>query len=478
LYQRRPTEAVAHYERTLAVAPEHFEAAIGRFYALLEDERWQDAVDHIDALLGSSANDRWQGLSAAVTAAMARAYGDRGAQAQRRLEALERIAPLDTGLHQALATVYRWRGWSRRATDELAYALALDPEHVASRILLGHLLLDDGRYAEARHALSALRDRAPGNVHVERLGDELDASRGWGIDVRFEQGSSAGAARETPESGGTLEIRGAALGLGLRPVIGLEWSGGEFPEGELRRQGAALRLVRNVGRSSGSLGLRLDQVQPGSALAGQHFEHDDLGWAGSLGYRLSETTRIDGGFEQASRDVPIRGRRLGIEGTQTWAQFGWRPSDVASLSLRLSSLDLSDGNRREGALVLGERRVSVTPRLALTPGFELYASRGEAIATPYFNPLRDASMVGSLAIEHVLSRRYERSLRQRLSVSLGSYWQEDFGGELMFSVRYEHRWQRRPWRDLGYGIGFARRPYDGQQEERFWLFLSLGWRLR
>ena len=80
------------------------------------------------------------------------------------------------------------------------------------------------------------------------------------------------------------------------------------------------------------------------------------------------------------------------------------------------------------------------------------------------------------ALEHLTRRDYDHSFRQRLTLSLGTYWQSGFGNGKIEAIEYQHRWEldRNLW--LGYGVGRRLRPYDGVQEARNFGTLTVRWR--
>jgi len=122
-----------------------------------------------------------------------------------------------------------------------------------------------------------------------------------------------------------------------------------------------------------------------------------------------------------------------------------------------------------------EQRLLSRPTLQVDGLGSLYASRGSRDDVPYFNPSRDRSVEIGLRIDQQLWRHYEKHFRHRLTVSVGDYWQEEFGSALVPSVEYRHEWQIGAGRIFEYGVRWSRPVYDGQRERHVGLEAGLRW---
>jgi len=118
----------------------------------------------------------------------------------------------------------------------------------------------------------------------------------------------------------------------------------------------------------------------------------------------------------------------------------------------------------------------VWPHYRLNGRLDLYTSGNSITGTPYFNPRQDADLTLTLENDWLLYRHYRFSFRNRLAVSVGGYWQQDFGTDPTAAVRYEHVWEYSPRFFLLYGVSFARRTYDGDGENQLGCHLELNWR--
>jgi biofilm PGA synthesis protein PgaA len=101
-------------------------------------------------------------------------------------------------------------------------------------------------------------------------------------------------------------------------------------------------------------------------------------------------------------------------------------------------------------------------------------TRGTGVS--YFNPKNDRSLWLAAAVENLVWRNYERSFRQRLALTGGHYWQQNFPSGSIEAIEYGHRWELERDLSVRYGIGRSFRPYDGTREARSFANLSVLWR--
>jgi len=94
----------------------------------------------------------------------------------------------------------------------------------------------------------------------------------------------------------------------------------------------------------------------------------------------------------------------------------------------------------------------------------------------YFNPKSDRSLWLTAAVENLTWRNYDRSFRQRLALTGGNYWQENYPSGAIEAIEYGHRWEVDRDLSIRYGIGRTLRPYDGEREGRTFGNLVLLWR--
>ena len=82
------------------------------------------------------------------------------------------------------------------------------------------------------------------------------------------------------------------------------------------------------------------------------------------------------------------------------------------------------------------------------------------------------------ATRHLLWRRYEHSLRHELRLAAGATAQQDFSTQWTGSASYEQILQLTTESSVSYGVGYARRVYDGTPAEDFRVWINLGHRFQ
>lgn len=498
LYLRRPEEAAEGYRRVLEERPQHFEARLGLFYAHVESENFPAALALIDATARSE--PVWSGtkaeedtgeqdavrgardsegrrpngrrLRADLSAALGRAFYGAPAEAQRFLEPAVARAPRNTGLRQGLATVYRWRGWPRRALAETGLVLALEPHRLGARLGRVAAGMELGHFAAAGEEITELARLYPDNQHVRRAARDWRLATGWEAYLDASDGSSSGQALGSTDRTVDFFLHSPTLGREerLRPFLHATSAEATFPAGEAEYQRLGLGLAwRGAGgwRLTAEAHRRFDdagdrEADPGLTL-GAHVPLSDR-W--SLGARV----------ESQSTGVPLQARRAGIDGQAASLSARYAPNDLGSASLALTRLEMGDGNVRESALLTTDRRWVTRPRYRLGTELELFASTNSRRGAPYYNPSEDRTAHLSAVQEYLHWRRYERSLTHRLVLGGGVYHQEGFGSSDVWTARYEHDWSLSAGYGLRYGFGWSSRVYDGDREDRTWIYLTSLWR--
>jgi hypothetical protein len=138
----------------------------------------------------------------------------------------------------------------------------------------------------------------------------------------------------------------------------------------------------------------------------------------------------------------------------------------------------SDGNERIEASGFLAARVVERHGLSIELRPELWWSTNTRVDAPYFNPGRSTSADMIAATRHLLWRRYEQSLRHELRLAAGATAQQDFSTRWTGSASYEHILQLTPESSVSYGVGYARRVYDGTPAEDLRVWINLGHRFQ
>lgn len=459
LYLRQPEKAADLYKQALAQDPERLETRHSMFWALLEQEDFDRALEVIDQVVEDTSGEpeNAEHRQAVVTAAMGRAYANRLGDAQRRLEAIVEEDPDNVEAARALATIYRWRGWPDRAMDSLAPLLEVAPEQTGNRLLLAGLQRDLGRYGRAGAGLEQLHSVHPEDRHVQRDYRDWQTRERWSISAGGDYAESSNEASDfgSRERGWDLRVGAPWIGHYLQPYARIRYSDATFPEGQADYDRVGVGI--NWRRDRHHITLEGHRNRSGESQAGISAGYD---W--QAGDHWSFATR----YESFSSDVPLRGRGQGLDGWKAEAAARWQAHESLYLRAGISRLDISDGNVRLAALGTLRHRLRASAHHVTDGTFDAYSSRASQSGGPYFNPDRDASLTYIVQHDWLTWRRYERSFTQRFTLGGGGYWQEAFGTHAIGLVRYEQLWQLSSHWFIRYGIGVASRVYDGDRETR------------
>jgi poly-beta-1,6 N-acetyl-D-glucosamine export porin PgaA len=462
---REPEQAARLYEAVLASGPEGLGAQQSLFWARLEQEDFTGAFEAIDGLVDHRQVAPGSPLhrDARITAAMGRGYANELESAMRRLESILDEHPESDAARRSLATIYRWRGWSRRALALMQPLLAQQPDETRNALLHAALLRDLGRFEEAGDLLEPLRDRHPEDRHVQRDYEDWLRRERWSLSAFGEYGESDGV-QQFGSRGRAWRMRLNAPWIGsyAQPYLRSEYSDATFPEGEAEYDRVGLGVDYRRGRHA--VNLEFHRNRRGEDQAGA-----------TVGYDLAidDHWSLAARYESFSTDVPLRARGQGLEGWKAEAALRWQASESLGLRLGVSRLGISDGNRRDAALLSFDHRLRVSAHHTTDGRVDLYGARASQPGGPYFNPERDASLTYQVRHDWLTWRRYENSFTQRFLAAAGGYWQDGFDAQGIGLARYEHLWQIGQDWFLHYGVGYSSRVYDGSRESRmdgqFWL---------
>lgn len=482
LRQRQPERAIPLFEEAIRADPgpyaqDQVDPRIGLAYAYVEAGRYRDATRLIDqvadnepawlsqhgtAIMQSNAHK----ADAAVTAAQLRQEAWLYRDAWRRLEALRAEAPASAAIWQELAVVERARGWPRRSEDTVMGAVGLDPDSPSARLgaIEDWRELDD--FARVEPALREVEAVAPRDPAVQLARQSWDRQHGWQFDLSHTDGhgGSANFGDADHETEATLQSPLMADHWRLYGIT--RYATASIPEGEVTRESLGMGL-RGYARGLEAYVQALPSLDSHShrtALeAGLRWFPSDY-WT----YALDWSTTGD-------QDVPLRAHYYGVTAHSLNASVQWRASEQGSIKVDANAVRFSDGNRRYGWDAAWTQRAYTAPWFTVDAGVEAGATRNSRTEVPYYSPscARWAAATGRL--ENMLYQRYERTWQQRVDLSLGSYDECRHGSGLMASVRYGQSYAPRGGLSFGVGIGWSTQPYDGRQDNRVMLDLTLHW---
>jgi biofilm PGA synthesis protein PgaA len=475
LYLARPKRARSLYLEVLKKDPGRFNPGFSLFYALLEAEKYRAAGRQINELARTQPqwfhleNSRVYGenpnkLLADLTAALFQAYARRLGKAGDMVREKLLIAPYNRDLRTQLAKIYLWRKWPRKSLRLFDLALAQQPKHREARIWRTFALIDRAKYNEAAEAVNELSNLFPRHKRVLQLQRYWDSLHCWHF-----HSETAGARGEGVELGSRdfysdNYLFAPPMNHRFRVFLHYRNHWARFDQTARRqRWGMGLDIT---GRG---IGARVELLR---SLSGE----PDYGYRFNGRWNLDDHWQISSHYAYNSLDVPLKGRLNGLKGNTAGLDLAWRISELTRLAAGVTLYDFDDGNRRRALLFTARQRLYSGPRLLLDAEAEVYASDNSLTGRVYYNPQSDASYLLSLDALHTVHRFYDFKFVHRLEAGFGAYRQEHFDAGWMGVIRYEHHWDFDDRKALLYGIGFSRRPYDGNPETALIFYITIDWR--
>ncbi|MCD9033056.1 poly-beta-1,6 N-acetyl-D-glucosamine export porin PgaA [Luteimonas sp. Y-2-2-4F] len=476
---RRPEDAQAALDGALHADPGNIDVNVQRAYAVLEQERHDEARVLLQALRDREAAwprqpgaargwQNWRRDQADLNHALVHAFGEDLPQAQALLEERVAVGPANAGLQSALGTVYALRGWPERALERFRMASTLDERDAHSRIGQVGALIALQRDDLARPVRDDLVRRHGELPAVQRMDQAWQLHRGWQWRAHAAGGRSEDGAAVSPLGSRDrrygVEVQTPILGDRWRLVAGYDYRWADFDGARVedRRTSAGVRYAHD----RLDWGLQANRARDG--LGGTGLDAD-------AGWRFDDTWYARATVRRNDADASMQARAAGIVADSVGLEVNNVPSERTYWHAGVKHWRYDDGNRRD-SLALGlDQRLFTRPQFLLNGLAGAYASRSSRDDAPYFNPSRDASLELGLRADHLAWRRYERHFRHRLTVSAGPYRQQGYGSAWVPAVRYEHEWQFALGRVLSYGLNWSRPVYDGQREERIGFDAEFRW---
>lgn len=478
LYERQPARARDLYRDALARVPATQDSSqwqVGLYYAYLESEDFDRAQALIDRLAaqarldlkrkGLTETDKIRAFDMCVTQALSRLYADDPKAAERLLESLLQQAPHNVAAEMARASVHAARGQPRAAAALFRRLLVDGPNDLGARIGYAETLLTLKQYEQAEHAMADLTEEYPENRAVQRAADAWDAHNRWlfTLDGQLAHGQSIVTGNR--EHNLEAYLYSPPFAYSYRAYL-------RSFDAEAKFDGATAVRRR--------LGIGLERRVPDWELAGELSQDLDGGGRPGIAlrsaYEPEDAWQLRLGYSSNSDEVPLKAEIRNIRASDVNVGASYSPYESRSLSLTANYMEFDDGNRRTALSARGLERLVTGPRYKLDIDGNLYTSHNTKTDVPYFSPAKDASVDLSLVNQWLTWRSYERSFKQRLALTAGDYWQQGFGSGPILGLRYEQEWEQARWLTLRYGVGALNRPFDGQQETRSYLYLTLNWR--
>ena len=473
----QPEQAKTLFEQLRSQDKKRYRYSEGLFYSLSDIEEFTSAAALIEEVTATEppliATFDGRGkipnptrLSADIASAYADAYRDDLQTAQQQLQQFSEAAPHNHHLRADLGTLFRWRGWPRRAEQELALAAGYqrEDESVDTRIQQAHGYLDRTWVAPARPAIDRLNATYPEKKAVERLAQRWNTFNARELLMDYTQGRSSGA------QFGTRHWTLDSYLFDRRNDSGSRWYLHNFHSDAELGQGDVQYNLQTLGYQWVDDGLTLN-VEAGKALAGSN----EAVASARADWWLDDHWNLGAELQFTSRATPLRAIDNDIDSDSLDLSLNYRWSELRSAGTGVNSARFDDGNDRHGLFGFYRQRLYNSAVYKLTGEVGASYSANSQADSPYFNPDEDRTLYLQLENEWRVYRRADHSFHHRLYLTLGDYYQKGFGSGELWRWRYEHEWEiGLPFR-LVYGISRGRAVYDGEAEFENSLYLTLNW---
>ncbi len=469
---RQPEKAITLLEKSINKDPGNLDAQYSLYYAYLEAGHYEQSLLHIDTLEGSMPQWIWPSggrekqlnpdkLYARTVSSMARAYVGKQSQAESRLNSLLSQAPDNIDAQTSLAHIFLWRGWPRLALKKYQSVLDQDSDNMEAKTGRVNALSSRSNFAEAEIELKPLQRQYSDHPQVKNLTRDAKIRKMREIWIEVNGGSSNDTTRYQGSSdlGLTAYYYDRPWYLGLRAFAYLSHLQGDFSgETAVRNRGGIgfhyqqqdIVLRGNINGGDGSAGL---------SLQGRWNPTDH--WQGTLA------------IDTFSDEMPLRADLAGVKARSLNIGTKYRFHESRSLGASFQYMDFDDGNQRNTLSLFGQQRLFAGLRYRLGSELYLYHQTNTADSVVYFNPSKQSSVELSFNNEWLTFMHYEKSMRQRLKIGMGSNRQQNFDTKPTWMVSYEHHWSFSQQLSLAYGVSRSRPVYDGVKESFFRGFMNL-----
>lgn len=487
---QQPDKALEIYSAVIAAKDKYvprlkpddlYRARNGLFWAYLEDEQLPEALKQAESTRESGLHPTggqppledtdWKKLDADTTLGYAYLYTNAFEKAETHFKEMADKAPAASDVQSGLAATYIMRGLPRAALQTIKKAQIFSPDNINLAAHEADALMDAKEWRAAKSIIDDLQEYAPYSGDVRRL------QRRWETHSLYEfrlesnlaypfGGKPPGTTSRSQTSSLEWRLYSPPIGYDWRVYGGTALAGGSYDEGLARQFLSLLGVEYRVPWVTANLEARNDDAgsnDMGAALYGSLTPGDHWSFPFS--------------FEIGSRDTPLRARNEGItaDSYRMGAEYRWNESRTARINAR--GMNFSDGNQRLGVDASVTQRLwsDFTRHVDGTAGIYVGGNSKDE-DRPYFNPKAEAEIAGSLTYGALLWRSYDKSLSHAVTVGAGGYAQRDYGTLPVLSLGYS---QDLDWTDrfsATYGVGFERRPYDGEQENSLNAFINLSWK--
>ncbi|WP_394752405.1 poly-beta-1,6 N-acetyl-D-glucosamine export porin PgaA [Crenothrix sp.] len=507
LYLEQPEKARDLYLSIIKESPKDFNARSSLVYAYLEAEQFDDA----DKLAKQLAKEQPEKLrfvppdgpaytrgnpkktSTELTAADMSAYADKLDEASDKIEDLYSRGSFNPDIRHDLARTYYFRGWPRKAEKHFDMAQNMAPKHLGLKVGHAEVMRDLKEYRKTEKEVVKLAHDYPEDKGVQKQ------VRLWNIhnDWEFKSFNSGGLstsdltnANNNPKGSEDIRLDNylytPPLDYNYRIFAHQGWGTALFP----RQITVAEPNPQDLRGYIQTYGLGVE-YSARNILATSELHYDIYTKTGvginlGVNYEFNDHWQLFAGFDSLDNNISLRALANGIRASTEKLQLTYRVHESRQFDLAAFHSAYSEGDDKITPTVhYGDNdRFAVSgtyferwysgPRYKfgtfLSGGYSANTNHNTITNTyPYFNPKSDTTVSLTLDNDYLTYRYYDTTFYQRLALSVGNYWQEDFGSNVTGNIQYEHRWKTRDRFELTYGASHAWTAYDGIPT-RNWIF--------
>jgi len=464
LTSRHPDKARRLYQQILKQEPYNDQAFNGLFYAFVEEEDFASAYRLIDSAIKKNKpaspvkkneirqhNSRYLDLN--VYKIMSRSYGNQSEDAWLQIDELVRNAPTNSWLHEIRAQIATARGWPRQALRGYNYAHLLDPENTDITALEASALIQLGQYEQARPLLENIwKNGEETGIQLEKDWRQSRSPQFWS-DITYR--SVSGSEYHGESITATSDMLSSPIWDKLYIETFCRYAWEQFVEGE-----------ESFRRYSLGLDYRLVNWDFSGQATYNDSSLDEFGASMKIIWTPDDFWKLSLSGERFSIDTSMRALYYGIRSDVLNAAMTYRWNERRSLSAGIQEIFFTGKNKgASGTVALTQRLVNI-PHINLDGSIELYGSVNSIKDNdaPYFFPEQDFSLAGTLHLDHIYFRHYDKQIKQQFDAGYGSYVQKGYDASWIGHIRYEHVYEYSPWVEIRAGIEIRRNVYDGDPE--------------
>ena len=460
LAQRQPQKALGLYRSVLKSEPDSFNVKISIYYTLIDLGRFQEAgglLESMDRLEPVRIKERGimrdnpRKEEIAYNKVWLLMYQDRLQKAQKIGDRYLNAAPADTQLQSAIAHLYLWRGWPRRALEEFRVIHTMDPTFVSASIGYALTLYENMYQALARSLMKSLSVQYPANLQIAQAKRQMDVNDMSTLTI------SGYYTHEMPgddefDISTRLDQRindwNQLFAELIRRNTEFINSGGghyltqRFYIGDIYRPNNTWKLTESL-TGDYDTGKRIGNISE------VEFTPDDY-WTNTIHY------------DSRTIDVPLVSRAPGINVQDFSLSSVFRLSESFNSGLSVDFKDFEDGNKNMNYAWTTDTAIKTYAYWKWRLGTELDYTSFSKQDVDYYSPkqLYDFYLIPN--VEHTWYKLYEQELLDRFYVGIGQQWERGFGRKNVGYLRYEVEYKFSDTLSFLAGITYSLQNYTGE----------------